>query len=340
MKLLIITQRVDEKDTNLANHVRWLTVLSGMVEEVTVIAQSVGEHHLPSNVKIYSLGKERGFSRPRQLIQLFRFLSRNVPRVDAILVLMVPLYVLLTVPFARVFHKKMYLWFAHKRVSWTLKLSEKCVTKFFSSSRASFRFPSKKARFVGQAIETDFFILDPAIQRLPGKVITVGRITPAKNIHLMIEVVAALKERGSVVQLEIVGTPVLKSDVAYEKVLRTQVLELGLRNQVLFRGGKNPSEVRRLYQEASVFLNVSSTGSLDKAVLEAMACGCPVVVANEAFKPILPAEAFVPSFDIEALASTIDAQLQNPMDGQALRAEVVAHHELRHTLQSMIHEMQ
>ncbi len=340
MRLLIITQRVDQRDTNLASHLRWIEVLASMVDEVIVIAQSIGECHLPPNVILHSLGKERGLSRTRQLIRLFRSLSQIVPRVDAVLVLMAPLYVLLAAPFVWIFHKKMFLWYAHKRVSWLLNIAEKIVHRIFSSSPAGFRLASGKVIFTGQAIDTDFFVLDTTVERLPGKIVTVGRVTPAKNIHLMIEVVAALKERGAVVQLEVVGTPVIKSDAAYEHVLRGQVLALGLRNQVLFRGGKNPSEVRRLYQEASLFLNVSSTGSLDRAVLEAMACGCPVVVANEAFKPILPSEAFVPSFDIEALASAINLQLQHPIDGQVLRAEVTAHHELRHTLEILLKEMQ
>jgi glycosyltransferase involved in cell wall biosynthesis len=43
----------------------------------------------------------------------------------------------------------------------------------------------------------------------------------------------------------------------------------------------------REYQRASVMVNVSSTGSIDKAVLEAMACGLPVVTANEAFHTML-----------------------------------------------------
>ena len=34
-------------------------------------------------------------------------------------------------------------------------------------------------------------------------------------------------------------------------------------------------------------INMSNTGSIDKAVLEAMACGIPVITANEAFEPIL-----------------------------------------------------
>ncbi|MEK7522407.1 MAG: glycosyltransferase, partial [Patescibacteria group bacterium] len=46
------------------------------------------------------------------------------------------------------------------------------------------------------------------------------------------------------------------------------------------------------YQSGDLFVNLSDTGSLDKAVLEAMACGLKVLTSNEAFKNIVPEENF------------------------------------------------
>ena len=47
------------------------------------------------------------------------------------------------------------------------------------------------------------------------------------------------------------------------------------------------------YQSASLFLHASATGSIDKAVLEAMSTGLPIVSSSEAFRPLLPPEYFL-----------------------------------------------
>ena len=44
------------------------------------------------------------------------------------------------------------------------------------------------------------------------------------------------------------------------------------------------------YQSGDLFVNLSDTGSLDKAVLEAMACGLKILTSNEAFKSVLKEE--------------------------------------------------
>jgi glycosyltransferase involved in cell wall biosynthesis len=47
------------------------------------------------------------------------------------------------------------------------------------------------------------------------------------------------------------------------------------------------AETAALYETASLHVNVSDTGSMDKTVLEALACGCPVVTSNIAFFDLL-----------------------------------------------------
>jgi len=56
MKLLIITQKVDINDDNLGFFHRWLEKLASRFEKLSVICLAEGEHHLPSNVAVFSLG--------------------------------------------------------------------------------------------------------------------------------------------------------------------------------------------------------------------------------------------------------------------------------------------
>ena len=59
MKLLIITQKVDINDPVLGFFHRWLEEFAKHYEFVTVICLEKGEHRLPENVKVLSLGKEK-----------------------------------------------------------------------------------------------------------------------------------------------------------------------------------------------------------------------------------------------------------------------------------------
>lgn len=339
MRLLVITQRVDSRDTNLAIHVRWLQELSILCETVTVIAQSVGSHELPSNVRVLSLGKEAGASKLRQYFRLQGFLWKETSKCDSILVLMVPLYVLLSAKIAMLRRKPIYLWYTHKHVSLTLRAATPFIRRVFSASPESFRLKTKKVRFLGHAIDTDFFTTDADVKRQEGKIVTVGRISPVKRLEILIDAVKELREKGTRASLDIVGAPILEQDRAYAMQLREQIDRLGLGEFVRFRGGLSPAEVRTEYQTASVCANASATGSLDKAILEAMACGCPSVTSNEAFVGIVPEQAFVRQANGSTFACAIEAAVVASSDPAGIRSRIVRDHNLHTTLTALVEEM-
>lgn len=337
-KLLIITQRIDESDRNLAVHIGWLREFSGLVESIEVIAQSVGTYSLPNNVIVHSLGKEKGASKLKQALRLIYVLCAAIPRADRILVLMVPMYVVAAWPLSFCFRVPMYLWYTHKQVTHVLRLAERMVKKIFSANAESFRLKTTKVRFMGHAIDTDFFVPPTSSEkRISGRVVSTGRITPTKHIALFIDLINQL---GPTYSLDIVGEAVLPSDRAYEAELKKKCHELGVQDRVQFVGGKSQSDVRTAYQTASYFVNASETGSLDKAVLEAMACECPSFSSNIALQHILPSGYFVPTSKPELFAKAIQAfeagQLASP---QVLRDTVCKHHRRHETLSRVIQEM-
>ena len=80
-------------------------------------------------------------------------------------------------------------------------------------------------------------------------------------------------------------------------------------------------------------VNLSGTGSLDKAGLEAMACGLPVITSNAAFRPLLPSGLVIPANHPQALADALarvagwDEPRRRAL-GERLRAAVVRDHSL------------
>ena len=82
---------------------------------------------------------------------------------------------------------------------------------------------------------------------------------------------------------------------------------------------------------------------MDKAVLEAMACGCIVLTSNEAFKSMLPKELMIEQNNPEALAAKIRPfiQLSNAeIDAlrQRLRQIVVERHNLNQLAVTIVNQ--
>ena len=105
---------------------------------------------------------------------------------------------------------------------------------------------------------------------------------------MLVKLFAEVRKEIPNVRLYIVGAPVREADRAYEQALHQYVTENALTNAVTFMGAVPNKDLPAIYQKARVCVNLSTTGSLDKTVLEAMACNVPVVTTNEAFQKVAP----------------------------------------------------
>jgi len=225
------------------------------------------------------------------LVKIFKyqwFLLKLLPRVNGVFFHMCPEYVLGAHLLPKIFRKKTLLWYTHKSVNWKLKLAEKLVDKIFTASKESFRLPSKKVEITGHGIDINKF--KPAETKKDGskfKIISVGRISPVKNYEIMINAAEILKNKDFNFEIKIAGAPILKDDKTYFEKLKNLIKEKKLDDIVEFVGPIPNKYIAEFYQSGDLFINLSDTGSLDKAVLEAMACGLNVVTSNEAFKDIL-----------------------------------------------------
>ncbi len=267
MKLLITTQAVDKNDSHLGFFVRWLEEFAKHCEEITVICLREGEHFLPAHVKVYPLKSKNKIGRA---FELLRYIVVFRHRYTHVLVHMNPEYLVAAVWLWHLLGKKIGLWYTHKSVDLKLRIAEKLVDIIFTASRESFRLPSKKVHIMGHGIDTDFFNPDPSIVR-GEHWLSAGRLSKSKRHDLAIRAAA---EAGK--ELRIGGEgPELKN-------LQELAQELGAR--VTFLGGLSHAQVRDEFRRAALFLHMSETGSLDKMILEAVACGCPVRTRDPALK--------------------------------------------------------
>ena len=166
------------------------------------------------------------------------------------------------------------------------------------------------------------------------QIVSVGRISPTKDYETLIKAAAELKRAGHQTAVTIVGEPGLPEQVAYLESLKVLTIRLGLDEVVRFVGPVPNRDVVAYFQQADLAVSLSGTGSLDKAVLEPMACGCPVITSNAAFRGVLPDFLVVPGNDFRTLRAAIERVMAlRPAEcetlGNQLREIVVKNHTLR-----------
>jgi glycosyltransferase involved in cell wall biosynthesis len=145
------------------------------------------------------------------------------------------------------------------------------------------------------------------------KIITVSDISPRKN-HLRLIKAFELVHQNNLnndAELMIVGQ--LRKDIPeFESTLR----DIQRRNKdikITLAGYLTDSEILSLYEEADVFVYPSLYEGFGLPVLEAMACGCPVIASNVSSLPEVVGEAglLVDPYNVEALARAISTVLDD-----------------------------
>lgn len=283
MKLLVCTQVVDKNHPILGFFTRWLLEFSKHFDRIDVICLEVGEYDLPPHVHIHSLGKEKGSLKIIQLLRFYRYFARTIfhERPHYVFFHMGAIYNILAAPFfllRKITKTKFIWWKAHGGTTLAEKLSLGFVDEVYTPTAGSFPVNTKKKRVVGHAVDTESFV-PSTINKQSDHILFVGRIMPVKNIELAIEFA---KQTG--LPLEIVG-PVV--DQKYKERLEQQIDVAFLSEQVEFVGSRTREALVKAYQAASLVINASRTGSVDKVVLEALACGTPVLAPCDTYKEIL-----------------------------------------------------
>lgn len=335
MRLLIVTQAVDERDPVLGFFVRWIQEFASHTESIEVVCLREGHYTLPRNVRVHSLGKERGRPTLSSFAYALRFLTlswRLRHEYDVVFVHMNPEYLDIAGWLWRLLGKRTVLWYTHKHVDLKLRIAVSFADAVCSASKESFRLKTPKLRIMGHGIDTERFVL--CAQRETGdtfRLVSIGRIAPVKGYELMFD---ALEKLGSEYELVLIGGTVTPADEAYLETLKTDAVQRSLR--VVFEGPIRPTDVPTALCRADVFLNASATGSLDKAILETMAAGVPVVTSNEGLRSTLasaPAECRVVSASADAFAEAVRrvrtlSGAERVRIGSALREIVVKEHAL------------
>ncbi len=309
-KMLILTQKVDKNDGNLGFFHRWIEEFAKQSESVTVICLYEGVHHLPVNVRVLSLGKESGVSRMKYLRRFYSYIWNERKNYDSVFVHMNQIYAILGGLLWRLLGKRIGLWYTHGSVSVSLRVAAFFVHDVFTSTAESFRIGTRKKHIVGHGIDTSVFLPTVTPPSRDGlHCITFGRMSPVKEYETIIDALNILIKKGIAIDLIIIGSAGTPAQTVYQKKLHERVTRVDLSRYVSFVDAVPQQEMLPYLHRAHVFVSASATGSLDKAPLEAMAAGLPVITCNEGMVGIANRCSAITMFaphDVQGLADALE----------------------------------
>lgn len=135
----------------------------------------------------------------------------------------------------------------------------------------------------------------------------VGLHSPHKNLMRLIQAFGQLKHRET--ELWIAGS----TNARYTPQLVACVAELGLSDRVRFLGYVPQADLPRLINQALAFVFPSLWEGFGLPILEAMACGTPVITANCASMPEVAGEAalLVNPYQVRELTQAMQQVIQD-----------------------------
>lgn len=346
LKVLMITRLVDQYDSRVGFVHNWIERIAERVEELFVICLEEGRHNFKESVIVCSMGKEKGISKPHQVFRFQQAILKVIRQVDIVFCHMNPVYAIMASPYTKLLNVPLVMWYCHGNVSKTLRVAVTLVNRIVTANEESVNLKSSKILPIGHGISTSkFFLMNEANK--PNKIIlSVGRITPIKRLEDLIVATSILVSEYQFhdIRIQIIGAPARPDDFQYFSKLKNLTKKLSIDGYVDFLGPVSHSKVVSSYEHCALFVNLSDTNSIDKAVLEAMSCQKIVITSNTAFSTVLQndfSNLRVPKHDPKALASRIAQILSLSQDrkiliGRELRKIVLRDHSLNRFVRRLV----
>ncbi|HET8580413.1 MAG TPA: glycosyltransferase family 4 protein [Nitrospiraceae bacterium] len=291
MRLLLFNLANDADDPALGFTTRWVGALAKRVEFIHVITMRAGRAEIPGNVRVCSMGREKGYSKLRRVILFYLHLHRILrdDHIDVCFSHMTAMLTMLAAPVLKTHRIPIVTWYAHPTLTWPVKVAHHVSDRMVASLATAYPYTHEKLTVVGQGIDLDLFNPDGISAPVdPPIILCVGRLSPVKNHLTLLEAAALLqRERGKRFRIVILGDPASPRDERYADSLRERVRDLALDDTVRLAPSVPLVKLPHWYRRCTVHVNLTPTGSGDKVVWEAMACGRPCIVANEGFRESL-----------------------------------------------------
>ena len=210
--------------------------------------------------------------------------------------------------------------------------SERCafhiaVSRYVRDTIGQCTGAAEKVRIVPVGVDGSVFRLPgDGEARDPNRILYVGRIHSIKGVDILLRAMRQLIDRRPGTRLMLVGGGLVFRDYRMqEEHLRSLAGELGLKDCVEFAGAMTPQEVAQLMRASALIVLPSRAESFGAVLVEALACGTPVVAARCGGPEDIVNDdvgVLVPKEDPDALAAAIEYVLERrgQYDSVRLRA--------------------
>ena len=143
----------------------------------------------------------------------------------------------------------------------------------------------------------------------------VGRLIEAKGLRELIDAFGKLSQRDPQVRLSLIGEGLMHDEI------KAMVQQRGLDGRVILTGGLLPQQVAEWMSHAELVVLPSWSEGYPNVLVEALACGCPVVATRVGGIPEIIHEGnglMVPARDATALEQGLDKALRHDWDRTAI----------------------
>jgi glycosyltransferase involved in cell wall biosynthesis len=194
---------------------------------------------------------------------------------------------------------------------------------------------ASKLRVIPCGVDTSIFTLRNAAEERKKQILFAGVVRHVKGVDILLRAMRLLVDRGRPEKLVIVGESFYKNYQRDYVRIRQLAAELGLHHHVEFVGGKTQRELALYMQQSKALVLPSRKESLGMVLVEALACGTPVVATRcGGPEDILTDEVgvLVSPEDPEALARGLENVLdrQQHYNPVSLRAYALEKYSLTH----------
>jgi glycosyltransferase involved in cell wall biosynthesis len=152
--------------------------------------------------------------------------------------------------------------------------------------------------------------------------LSVGTLLELKGFHILIDALARIRRVRPDITLVIVG------EGPYRPSLEKQIRKLGLQENVKLIGARPHEELSQWYSAADVFCLASSREGWANVIMEALACGCPVVATRVSGTPeilVSPSLGLLVERTPAAFELAINDALQRKWNSDTISAHARAH---------------
>jgi colanic acid/amylovoran biosynthesis glycosyltransferase len=151
-----------------------------------------------------------------------------------------------------------------------------CVSHAILKEAAALGLRESKAEVIPPAVDVDLFNATEDKKTSTGnfEIVTTGSLIWRKGSEFALTAVRLMLKNGIPVHYTIIGDGPERQRILYT------VLDLGLSGRVHLTGSLQPEKVSSFLQKANVFFLSSLSEGISNALLEAMACGLPVVCTD------------------------------------------------------------